>query len=146
MSKQIPVGKFLCKLTNIWVFRNWCNLLKVSFFTAALLVGYQSTAQDQFSIFNSKAIRSYKNAQTAFDQRNYDLALAFIDEAFEKEANFIEAYFFRFEVYSEMGDLPNAEIALERGIEIDADFFPNAWYFLGAVEFSQGKYAEAKPH
>ena len=45
-----------------------------------------------------------------------------------------------------MGDLPNAEIALERGIEIDADFFPNAWYFLGAVEFSQGKYAEAKPH
>lgn len=146
MSKQIPVGKFLFKLTNTWVFRNWCNLLKISFFALALLIGYQATAQDQFSISNTKAIRSYKNAQTAFDQRNYDLALAFIDEALEKETAFIEAYLFRFEVYSEMGDLPNAEIALEKGIEINADFFPNAWYFLGAVEFSQGKYTEAKPH
>ncbi|NEN23182.1 OmpA family protein [Cryomorpha ignava] len=146
MSKKIPVGKFLFKLTNIWVFRNWCSLLKIGFFAAALLVGYQANAQDQFSISNTKAIRSYKNAQTAFDQRNYDLALAFIVEALEKEANFIEAYFFRFEVYSEMGDLPNAEIALEKGVELNPDFFPNAWYFLGAVEFSQGKYAEAKPH
>lgn len=146
MSKQTPVGKFLFKLTNTWVFRRWCSLLKIVFFAAALLIGYQSTAQDQFSISNSKAIRSYQNAQTAFDQRNYELALSFIDEALEKEANFIEAYFFRFEIYSETGDLPNAEQALEKGLEINADFFPNAWYFLGAVEFSQGKYAEAKPH
>ncbi len=120
-------------------------MLKIAFFGAALLIGYQASAQ-QYSITNSKAIKSYQNATTAFDQRNYDLALAFIDEALDKEANFIETYFLRFEIYSEMGDLKNAETALEEGQAMNPDFFPNAWYFLGAIEFSQGKYQEAKPH
>src|SRR5690606_1600858 len=72
--------------------------------------------------------------------------LAFIDEGLQRDPNFIEAYFLRFEVYSEMGDLTNAKAALKAGQKINPDFFPNAWFYLAAIEFSGGKYAEAQPH
>ncbi len=145
MLKKIPVGKFHFKPTNTWVFRNWCYLFKILLIGAAIFIGFQATAQE-YSTSDKKAIRSYQNATTAFDQRNYDLSLAFLDEALERDADFIETFYMRFEIYAEMGDLPNAEKALEDGQQINPDFFPNSWFFLATVEFSQGKYAEAKPH
>ena len=105
-----------------------------------------AASAQNYTTSNKKAIRSYQNAITAFDQRNHDLALAFIDEALEKDQNFIEAYFLKFEVYSEMGDLTNAKVSLKDGQRIDPDFFPNAWFYLAAIEFSDGNYSQAKPH
>lgn len=109
------------------------------------MVSVTAFGQD-YTTTDKKAIRSYQNAITSFDQRKHDLALAFIDESLDRDQNFIEAYFLKFEVYSEMGDLANAKASLKGGQSINPDFFPNAWFYLAAIEFSEGNYSEAKPH
>lgn len=104
-----------------------------------------ASAQD-YSTSDSRAIKSYENALRAFDSRNDALTFEFINEALRRDINFIEPYYLRFEVYSDQGNLAKAEIALEEAQALDPNFFPNSWFFLGSIEFSQGKYAEAKPH
>lgn len=99
-----------------------------------------------YSTKDSKAIRSYENALRAFDSRNDQLTLDFIDEALSRDQNFLEPYYLRFEVFSDQGNLAKAESALEEAQALNPDFFPNSWFFLASAEFSQGKYNEAKPH
>lgn len=74
------------------------------------------------------------------------MALSYLDEAIKRDPKFLEVYFLRFEIYSELSDYPNAEMALEDAIRINGDFFPNGYYFLGLLEMQQGKYKEAQPH
>ncbi len=102
-------------------------------------------AQD-YSISNSKAIKSYENALTAINSRKPELALSFLDEAIEREPDFIETYLLMFEVYTELRDFEKAEQALEKAVAMNPDFFPNAWFFLGMLEMNAAKYAEAIPH
>jgi outer membrane protein OmpA-like peptidoglycan-associated protein len=95
---------------------------------------------------NKKAIAAFENAQSSFDLRNYELAIAYLDEAIDKDRGFVDAYLMKFEVYSEMGDYPKAEEALENAVSVNEDYYRNAYYFLGLLEMQQGKYDEAKPH
>ena len=95
---------------------------------------------------NKKAIAAFENAQSSFDLRNYELALAYLDEAIDKDGGFVDAYLMQFEVYSEMADYPKAEEALENAVSVNEDYYRNAYYFLGLLEMQQGKYEEAKPH
>ena len=95
---------------------------------------------------NKKAISAFENAISSFDLRNYELAIAYLDQAIDKDKGFIDAYLMKFEVYSEMGDYPNAEEALENAVSVNEDYYRNAYYFLGLLEMQQGKYEEAKPH
>lgn len=74
------------------------------------------------------------------------MAIAYLDEAIDKDKNFVDAYLMKFEVYSELGNYPKAEQALEDAISVNPDYYRNAYYFLGLLEMQQGKYSEAKPH
>lgn len=100
-------------------------------------------AQPKYSVENKRAVKSYENALQAFDGRNSDLALKLVEEAIDKEPGFIEAYLLRFEIYAETRNLDKAAEALRDAVAIDADYFPNAWYFLGTLELKQGKYEDA---
>ncbi len=110
-----------------------------------LLMSAAVKAQD-FSIDDKKAIKSYQNAVTAFDGRNYDLALALLTEATDRAPEFVEAYLMQFEVMADRGDLDGAEAALKTALSINADFFPNAWFYLAGLEFKRGAYSEAGEH
>jgi outer membrane protein OmpA-like peptidoglycan-associated protein/Tol biopolymer transport system component len=115
--------------------------------TAILLFTFLSFGYAQeYTSTDSKAEKAYENALNAFDQRNYNMALSFVGEALERDKNFIEAYLLRFEIYAEQGQIEDAEVALESAVTINPDFFPNAWFFLGALEMKQGKYKEARTH
>ena len=142
MSSSTPNGGFLCKPINTWIFH---NLLAFALVIALSIPAIKAQAQD-FTSTNAKALASYDNARLAFDARNHSLALSYIDEALKRDSRFMEAYLLRFEVYSEMGDYPNAELALEDAIKVDGEFFRNSYYFLGLLEMQQGKYKEAQPH
>lgn len=118
------------------------NVFVLIFFTA---LSCAAQAQDYTST-NTKALKAYENATNAFDNRSYDLALAYIEEAIKRDGTFIEAYLLRFEIYAEQDDLVNAEFALEDAFAIDPDFYRHGWFFLAEIEMSQGKYIEAGPH
>ncbi|HKK39403.1 MAG TPA: hypothetical protein VJ949_08290, partial [Cryomorphaceae bacterium] len=61
------------------------KLIKL-FIPALFLFSFYSNAQSQdYTTTDKKAIRSFENAMNAFDARNYDLALALIDEAIDRE-------------------------------------------------------------
>lgn len=120
-------------------------LLKSFLLFAAISSASIALAQDYTST-NAKAIKAYEGAATAFNGRSYELAIAYLDEAIDKDPDFVEAYLMKFEVYAEQDDLVNAEYSLEEAVEVNPDFYRNAWYFLGELEMSQGKYIEAGPH
>lgn len=109
------------------------------------LIAINASGQD-YMTSNKKAIAAFENAQSSFDLRNYELAIAYLDEAIDKDRGFVDAYLMKFEVYSEMGDYPKAEEALENAVSVNEDYYRNAYYFLGLLEMQQGKYDEAKPH
>ena len=111
-----------------------------------LLLSTGNLAAQEYFTSDKKALKAYENARLSFDQRRYQLALEFLQEAIERDANFLEAYLMQFEVFTEMGNKPEAETALEKSLALNPDFFPNAWFFLGELEFQQGKYKEAQPH
>ena len=115
------------------------------FIPALFLFSFYSNAQSQdYTTTDKKAIRSFENAMNAFDARNYDLALALIDEAIDREKGFIEAHLLNFEVCTEMRDYECAKKSLRKAIAIDPAFYANAHFFLGALEMNDGNYEEAK--
>jgi outer membrane protein OmpA-like peptidoglycan-associated protein/tetratricopeptide (TPR) repeat protein len=115
------------------------------FIPALFLFTFHSQAQSQdYTTTDKKAIRSFENAMNAFDARNYDLALALIDEALERENGFIEAHLLSFEVCTEMREYDCAKKSLRKAIAIDPEFYANAHFFLGALEMNDGEYEAAK--
>ncbi|MFT5973028.1 MAG: tetratricopeptide (TPR) repeat protein, partial [Cryomorphaceae bacterium] len=120
------------------------KLLKL-FIPALFLFAFYSNARAQdYTTSDKKAVRSFENALNAFDARNYDLALALIDEALERESGFIEAHLLGFEVCTEMRDYDCAKKSLKKAIAIDPDFYANAHFYLGAFEMNEGAYEDAK--
>ncbi len=112
----------------------------------AFLFSIPTAFSQEYTSTNKKALSAYENAQSAFNARNYELVLAYVDEAVDRDPQFIEAFLLKFEAYVEMDDLANAEMALEDALAINPDFFRNAWYFLAEIEMEFGKYHEAEPH
>lgn len=105
-----------------------------------------SSFAQEYTVDDKKAVRSFENAMNAFDGRNYDLALSLLAEALDREKSFIEAHLLQFEVCAEMRDYECAEKALKKAVAINGDFFPNAWFFLAALEMNRGAYADSRMH
>ncbi len=118
----------------------------VRYFLAFLIfssVAFSCYSQD-YTSEDKKAVRSFNNALNAFDGRNYELALALIQEALDRDKNFIEAHLLSFEVCTEMRDYECAERSLNKALRIDEDFFPNAWFYRAALGLNRGDYQGAK--
>ncbi len=117
-----------------------------TFLLSSLLIFPLLGQAQEYTTSNSKAEKAYEGALLAYDQRNLNLSLNFLAEAVNRDPNFIEAYLLRFEVYTELRQISEAEKALEDAIRVNPDFFSNAWFYLAALEMHQGKYDEAEMH
>ncbi len=118
---------------------------KLNLFIFTFLLLTCSAFAQKYTSTVPKAIKAFENARAAFDQRNSELALSFLQDAMARDPKFVEVYLMQFEVYSEAGKLDGARESLIKAVEVNPDFFPAAWFFLGALEASTGKYAEALP-
>lgn len=145
MLRKTLAGKFPFNRTNSWIFLSSAIGGRLSLILVSLCLCASLNAQDYTST-DAKAVKAYESALSAFDLRNHDLALSYLDDAVDRDVDFIEPHLLKFEIYSELGDLPNAEKALEAAIDINPDFYRNSYFFLGMAEMQQGKYAEAQPH
>ncbi|MCH2214012.1 MAG: OmpA family protein [Flavobacteriales bacterium] len=112
---------------------------------ALFLCIFHCNAQSQdYTTTDKKAIKSFENALNAFDGRNYELSIALIQEALDREKSFIEAHLLSFEVCTEMRDYDCAKKSLRKAIAIDPEFYANAYFFLGALEMNDGNYEPAQ--
>lgn len=106
---------------------------------------YTHAQPRQYTTTNAKAIKSFESAKAAFNRREYDLALQQLTEALKREPTFVEAHLMQWEVYTEQGKITEARDALLMALEVNSSYFPAAWFFLGALEFTLGRYKEAAP-
>jgi len=102
-------------------------------------------AQD-LSTKNKKAIKAFQKAEQAYQQRANELAEANLMLALDKDPEFIEAHILLSDVYIDMRDSKKAIGALKQAIAINPDFFPNNFFFLAELEWSEGMYQQADQH
>lgn len=116
----------------------------LSFFALFLFVGLGITVSAQeleFSTNNKKALKQYKNAESAYKQQNYTGSEAFLKKALRHDPQFIEAWLLIGDVYREMNQPEQALDAFNSAIGIDSSFFPRAYYFTGTLYYQSGDYA-----
>ena len=100
----------------------------------------------KYSSTNKKAIKHYEEAQRFYDVRNNQKAKEELEDAIDKDPNFIEAYTLLAYVYADLNNTEEAIKQLNKTFEINPDFFPNNYYSVGGLELATGKYADAKSH
>lgn len=93
-----------------------------------------------FSSTNKKAIKYYKQAETAFKSSDYLLVREQLLKAIKKDDKFIEAWLLLGDVNNELGRKEKAITSFKEAIRIDPAFFPKAYFFLGNLSYELGRY------
>ncbi len=102
--------------------------------------------EPKYTSIDSRAIRAFETAGGYYDSRQDEQALKFLQGAIDADPNFVEAYMMRANILTDQRLYPQAIAAYKKAIEINPDFFPNNYYSLARVEFSEGLYSDARTH
>ncbi len=97
-----------------------------------------------YTIKDKKAIKSFEEALTAYDQFEFEKALEMLTAVVKEKPEFIEAQLMLAQLYDESGQTEKAIEPLKKAISIDEKFYPAAWMMLAECYFSQGNYDEAE--
>ena len=102
--------------------------------------------QDNYTTRSRKAIGLYENAGREYQLMNYQRAIVLLTEALKADNEFIEAWLLLGQVYTEAKLIEESIDAYKNAINLDAGFFPPAFYLLAQNEFSIGQYPSAREH
>lgn len=97
----------------------------------------------QFTSLDKTALKYYQEAENAYKTGNYKSAKEYLGKSIKSDNKFIEAFLLLGDVCSELGQNEKAIEAYSKAIDLDAIFFPPAYYFLGNLYFKIGKYKES---
>ncbi len=97
-----------------------------------------------YSSSNKKAIALFENALKYFETHNDSKAVEELKKAIERDPVFIEPHLLLAEIYIEYKQPQQAIDEYLKSLEIDPKFDKKTFYNLANLEFSLGKYAEAK--
>lgn len=102
-------------------------------------------AQAELSTKSKKAIELYTLADNFRVRGQYDQALNLLDQALEKDKNFVEAYYRKGLTYFSMKQYPKALANYEKGLSLTADMRKQKvfWYDLGELYLLTGEYDKA---
>ena len=103
-------------------------------------------AGDQLSTRNQRARRAFERAIQAWRMHDEGRTVAELRLAVESDPDFVEAHLLLGEVFFSREYFEESIPYYQRALEIDADFFPQARYYLGASLLKTGQYEEAKGH
>ncbi|HRY33870.1 MAG TPA: OmpA family protein [Bacteroidales bacterium] len=95
---------------------------------------------------NRKAKKAWDEAILSLSAGNPARAVPELEDAVRHDPSFIEAWLLLGDLHTDAGRGREAVVSYSRAIRIDSTFFPNAFYLLAGVEFSQGLYADALGH
>lgn len=111
-----------------------------------LIVAGSATGQAPLSTKNKKAIELYTQADNYRVRRQYREAVALLNEAIEKDKNFMEAYYRLGLVYFNMRSYPKAIEQFEKALSLTNDLKKQkvVWFDLGEAYLLEGQYEKAK--
>lgn len=100
-------------------------------------------AQQEFTTDSRRAVESFKEGLASYQRRDYKVALEKMNEALDKDDEFVEAYIIKGQIFEHIGKNQKALEHYETVLEIDPDFFPNVFMSMGLLYYQEGKYEEA---
>ncbi len=103
-------------------------------------------AQPKYSTTNKWAIRNYESGLSHYNQYQNEKAKEELLKAIEKDPLFIEPYFVIANICVEGKNYQCAIEQYRKAVQINPNFFPNAYHLLANIEMNVGQYAEAKEH
>ncbi len=113
--------------------------LSVFFFILFDISGYTQ----KLSTKSKKAVALYKEAGNFFSMDQFERAKQPLNEAINKDPDFLEAYLLLSEVYYEQKDFQNQANILETVINKDSTFYVFSYYSLGVANFNLDRFDEA---
>lgn len=125
------------------------NLIMKQIFTAfiTLILIVSCKAQlppGEYTSTNKKAVTLFESALKSYDSRQDGKAIEDLNKAIEKDPDFIEPHFLLAQIYTEAGKKQSAIDEYVKALEINPKFDKKTFYNLANLEFSLGKYVEAK--
>ncbi|MCK9613764.1 MAG: OmpA family protein [Bacteroidales bacterium] len=114
-------------------------LLLCIIFCAAMVSG-----QINYTTKNSKAIKLFDKAMEYFQQKDYMYCESSLLKAIKEDEYFIEAHMLLGQIYDEQKKYEQAIISYNKVIEIDPDFFSGIYFNVADIQFSLGKYEDAR--
>jgi OOP family OmpA-OmpF porin len=117
------------------------NLLLLVFLFPATAV-----AQMPLATKSKKAIEYYTQADNFRVRGQFSQAIGLLNQAIQKDRNFVEAYYRLGIVYMSLKDFPQAAKNFEKGLSLTNDVRKQKvfWYDLGDTYFSMGDYDAAE--
>lgn len=111
-----------------------------------LLLSVTAFAQPVLSTKSKKAIELYTEADNYRVRGQFNQAISLLQQALEKDKEFVEAYYRLGIVYMSVKDFPQAVEQLEKGLSQTTDIKKQKifWYDLGESYFTQGNYEKAE--
>lgn len=117
------------------------NLLLLVFLFPAVAV-----AQMPLTTKSKKAIEYYTQADNFRVRGQFSQAISLLNQAIQKDKNFVEAYYRLGIVYMSLKDFPQAAKNFEKGLSLTSEVRKQKvfWYDLGETYFSMGNYDSAE--
>lgn len=114
----------------------------------SLLVSEVSAQTQQLSTKSKKAIEFYTEADNYRVRRQFPQAINLLNQALEKDKNFIEAWYRLGLVYHNMRAFPKAVENYEKALSLtnDVRIQKVIWFDLGETYLSMGEYEKAKQY
>jgi outer membrane protein OmpA-like peptidoglycan-associated protein/tetratricopeptide (TPR) repeat protein len=114
-------------------------------FLICLFLSCTAFAQTQLSTKSKKAIEYYTQADNYRVRGQFDQAIALLNQAIEKDKDFVEAYYRLGLVYLNIRNYPLAIQNMEKGLSMTTDLRKQKvfWYDLGEAYLSIGEYEKA---
>lgn len=110
-----------------------------------VLLGFSVSAQGALSTRSKKAIEYYTQADNYRVRGQYSQAIALLQQAIEKDRNFVEAYFRLGITFKSMRDFDRANVTFEKGLSLTQDPKKQKGFFLelGDNYLRQGEYEKS---
>jgi len=104
------------------------------------------TSAQKYSSQSKKAIKHFEEALAAYERTNDAYALAELEKTINADANFLEAYLLRAQIYQDKEEYRLEIENYNKMLEINRDFYPTVFYYLADAELSIGDYEKASEH
>ena len=120
----------------------------LAFVFVMLLLHSSGQAQTYTSIKNlsKKLQKQWVQANTETREEKRSNALKTLDKILAADPSFIDAHILQGKLLHDQGELLKAEASLEKAVTIDAEYEPEAMYFLALIEWKADKFAESAAH
>lgn len=112
-----------------------------------LFIGFllciQSLGAQKLTTKNKKAASLFQKATSFYSSDKYNLTIQSLEQALNKDEDFIEAYLLLADVYHGQEDYTKEKASLLKALEIDSTFFVTTYFNIGVASFHINEFDEA---